>query len=149
MKLIDTLRPILARKGHNVWSVTPDTTVYAAIELMAEKGIGALVVMDDSTPIGIFSERDYARKVVLKGKKSRETTVGEIMTSPVITVTPDTTVEECMQIMTANRIRHLPVMQDGKMAGVTSIGDLVNWIISAQEATILQLSNYIAGTYPG
>src|SRR4026208_1579162 len=122
MKLIDTLRPILARKGHHVWSVTPDTTVYEAIELMAEKGIGALVVVDDSTPIGILSERDYARKVALQGKSSRQTKAGEIMTSPVITVTPDTTVEECMQIMTANRIRHLPVLLDGKMAGVTSIG---------------------------
>ena len=148
MQLIDTIRLLLQRKGHEVWTVSPEASVYDALEIMAQKRVGALLVISANKPVGVFSERDYARKVVLKGKLSRETQVKEIMTSPVISVTPDHTVEECMQIMTANRTRHLPVMENEAVAGVVSIGDLVNWVISAQEATIDHLHNYITGKYP-
>ena len=148
MKLNDTLRHLLDRKGHDVWSVAPDTSVYDALVLMAEKRIGALPVLSGGNPVGLFSERDYARKVVLKGRSSKEIAVKEIMTTPVICVTPEHTVEECMEIMTSKRFRHLPVMEEEKLVGLVSIGDLVNWIISAQEATIHQLHNYIAGNYP-
>ena len=148
MQLIDTIRLVLQRKGHEVWSVSPEASVYDALEVMALKSVGALLVISANKPVGVFSERDYARKVVLKGKLSRETQVKEIMTSPVISVTPENTMEECMQIMTANRTRHLPVMENEAVAGVVSIGDLVNWVISAQEATIDHLHNYITGKYP-
>src|ERR1035437_8652340 len=148
MKLIDTIRLVLKRKGHDAWSVTPEASVYDAIELMAEKRVGALLVISAGKLSGVISERDYARKVILKGRHSKETQVKEIMTAQVICVTPEHTVEECMKIMTANRIRHLPAMENGAVAGVVSIGDLVNWIISAQEATIDQLHNYITGKYP-
>jgi CBS domain-containing protein len=147
MKIYDTVRDVLKRKAPDVWSITPDTTVYRAIEIMADKHIGALLVVVDEKLVGIVSERDYARKVVLKGRSSKETRVEEIMTSPVITVEPQHVVDECMRIITDNRIRHLPVTENGKVIGIVSIGDLVNWIISAQHQTIQQLQDYITGNY--
>jgi len=143
-----TIRSILQHKGSEVWWVTPDQLVYEAIEKMAEKGVGALLVMAGAKVAGIISERDYARNVVLKGRSSKQTKVQEIMTSPVIVVTPDHSVDECMTIMTNHRIRHLPVMQDEKVVGLVSIGDLVRSIISEQAETIQYLGNYITGKYP-
>lgn len=148
MATVETIQAILAAKGSQVWALPPDATVYEAIAMMAEKGVGALVVASDDKPDGIISERDYARKVILRGKSSKETLVREIMTSPVITVEPRQTVLECMRIMTAQRIRHLPVMEGGRLAGMISIGDLVNSIISAQAETIQHLRNYVTGEYP-
>jgi CBS domain-containing protein len=148
IKFVDPVRNILKYKRGEIWSVGPDLPVYEAIEMMAEKRIGALLVIAEGKLVGVMSERDYARKVILKGKSSKHTRVEEIMTSPVIFVTPDHTVDECMRIVTNNRIRHLPVVKDEKVMGVVSIGDLVNWIISAQEETIHQLHNYITGKYP-
>ena len=142
-----TISEILNHKGSTVYSVTPDTTVYDAIELMAEKNIGALLVIDGGRLVGILSERDYTRKVALRGKTSKETSVGEILSGKVIEVTPEHTIEDCMRLMTEHRIRHLPVVQDESIVGIVSIGDLVNWIISAQSTTIDQLNTYIAG-YP-
>jgi CBS domain-containing protein len=139
------LRDILREKGDQIWSVTPDTTVFDALKLMAEKNIGALMVVDGQDIAGIFSERDYARKVILKGKASRETLVKEIMSSDVVIVRPGQTVEECMSLMTENRIRHLPVVEGEKLVGVISIGDVVKAMISDREFTIRQLENYIVG----
>ncbi len=145
----ETVRSILETKGRTVWTVAPEATVYQALAQMSDKQVGALIVVSEGRPVGVFSERDYARKIVLHGKASRETPVREIMSAPVTTVSPDDTVEECMRLMTRNRIRHLPVLEGGSLAGVVSIGDLVNLIITAQAATIRQLSGYIAGKYPG
>jgi CBS domain-containing protein len=149
MNLIDTVRLVLNQKGHKVWHVSPETCVYDAIEMMAEKHVGALMVVAEGKLLGVVSERDYARKVILQGKSSRETPVKEIMTSPAVFVTPEDTVEESMRIMTENRIRHLPVIVNGEILGVLSIGDLVKWMISAQQHTISQLHSYITSQYPG
>ena len=132
MELRDPIRSVLKHKGGNVWTVPPGISVFHAITIMSEKQVGALLVMQDAKLVGILSERDYARKIILKGRSSKETSVGEIMTSPVQYVTPRETVDECMRIMTASRVRHLPVVEDDKVVGIVSIGDLVNWIISAQ-----------------
>lgn len=136
---------ILQSKGSGTWTVGPDATVFAALELMAEHNIGALVVVKHDDVIGIFSERDYARKVILLGKSSRDTAVGEIMTRDVICVTPGQTVEKCMAIMTDKHIRHLPVLEDGRLAGVISIGDVVKTIINNQQVIINHLEDYIYG----
>jgi CBS domain-containing protein len=149
MKLIDTIRSVLGQKGGEVWSVSPESSVYQAIDMMADKQVGALLVMAEGKLVGVISERDYARKVILKGRASKEIQVKEIMTSPVIFVTPKETVDECMTIMTRRRIRHLPVVDDDKVVGIVSIGDLVKCIISEQEVAIQHLENYITGKYPG
>ncbi len=142
MKLISQL---LGDKGQDIWSVGPNDTVYAAIEMMADKGVGALMVMEGKRPLGIISERDYARKVILEGRSSRETLVKEIMTERLIHTSPDCDVQECMNLMTNNKIRHLPVMEKDELVGVVSIGDLVKATISEQKSTIEYLERYING----
>jgi len=144
----ENIASILKTKGSTIWSVAPDTTVYDALALMAERSIGAVLVLSDSRLAGIVSERDYARKIVLQGKSSKDTPVHEIMTRSPVTVTPDHTVDECMVIMTQSRVRHLPVLDGDRVVGIVSIGDLVSAIISAQAHTINQLHTYISGTYP-
>jgi len=141
----DTIQNILNLKGRTIWSVSPDATVFDAIQMMAEKNVGALLVMQDEKLVGIISERDYTRKVALRGKASKDTAVREILSGQVVHVAPNRTVEECMHLMTDHRIRHLPVLEGEKVIGIVSIGDLVNWIISAQTTTIQQLQTYITG----
>jgi CBS domain-containing protein len=146
--MIETIRAILKNKGSAVWAVTAEASVYDALRMLAEKDVGALPVVSLGRLVGMISERDYARKVILMGKSSKETLVSEIMTSPVITVSPDHSIEECMRLVTHHRIRHLPVMDGVDLVGMVSIGDLVNAIISNQAATIGDLHNYISGKYP-
>lgn len=145
MKTSVPISALLHHKGSTVWSVQPETTVFDAIKLMAEKNIGALPVLSHGALVGIFSERDYTRKVALAGKTSRQTLVKEVACDRVVTVSPHDSIEECMRLMTENRVRHLPVVQNDELLGIISIGDLVNWIISAQDATIAQMERYIAG----
>lgn len=143
-----SISEILGHKGSTVWSISPGATVFEAIQLMADKNVGAVLVTEDEKLVGIISERDYTRKVVLKGKSSRTATVREILSSHVIQVSPSHTVEECMRLMTDHHIRHLPVLEGERIVGIISIGDLVNWIISAQHTAISQLQTYITGV-PG
>jgi CBS domain-containing protein len=147
MQLNDPVSALLQRKHGEVWTISPRASVYEAMALMSDKNIGALLVMEDGRLSGIIAERDYARKIALKGKSSRDTEVREIMRTPV-TVTPNHTVDQCMALMTGERVRHLPVTEGGAVIGVISIGDLVNWIISSHEDTIKHLHSYIAGSYP-
>lgn len=149
MKVFGTVDTILQRKSHDVWTVSPESTVFEAIEQLAAKNVGALPVVASGKLVGIMSERDYTRKVVLKGKASRNTRVDEIMISPVVTVSPQTSLDECLQLMSDKHIRHLPVLDGDRLVGLVSIGDVVNWIISCQQETINHLTSYISGNYPG
>jgi CBS domain-containing protein len=149
MDVSGTIDAILAQKGTEIFSVSPDMTVYEAIELMDNKNIGAVLVLEGDRLIGMFSERDYTRKIVLRGKRSRETKVSEIMSTQLTVTHPHEPVEKCLRLMTEKRIRHLPVLEGEKLRGLISIGDLVKWVISAQTATIAHLENYISGGYPG
>jgi CBS domain-containing protein len=143
------VKHILENKGSQAWTIPPDATVFDALRLMANRDIGALVVMRRDDVVGIISERDYARKVILQGKCSKDTLVPEIMSTQIYGVSPDTTAEECMAIMTDKRFRHLPVCKDGKLVGVVSIGDIVKSIIAEQKITIDHLESYIMGKYVG
>jgi len=145
MEVAGTVGGILAQKVSTVWSIAPTAMIFDAIALMADKNIGALPVVENDKLIGIISERDYTRKVILKGKSSKETRVQEIMTQQLVTANPGDTVVDCMRVMTEKRVRHLPVMEEGKMTGMLSIGDVVKWLISVQAATIDNLEQYISG----
>jgi len=143
LKIVDVLKT----KDNNIWSISSQETAYKALEIMADKNIGALLVIDEGKLVGVFSERDYSRKVILKGKSSKETNVGELMSSPVFSINPDKSIEECMALMTTTRHRHMPVIEDGKLIGLVSIGDVVNAIITTQKIEIQDLKNYITGGY--
>lgn len=140
-----TISQVLDKKGHEVSTIKPEATVLQALEVMAKQNIGALIVADNGKPVGIFTERDYARSVILKGRSSPTTPIRDVMSADVIFVRPDQTVDECMAIMTDKRFRHMPVLEDGKLIGIVSIGDLVKSIIDQQEFTIEQLKGYIGG----
>jgi CBS domain-containing protein len=142
---MNTVRDLLAAKGNRLWTVPPTTTVFRALEIMAEQNIGSLVVVDQDRILGIFSERDYARKIILQGKSSKTTTVGEMMTADIRFVTPESTIAECMAVMTEKRQRHLPVIDSGQLVGLISIGDVVKAVIHEQESTIRTLETYITG----
>lgn len=141
-----TVSNILKGKGKEIFSITPDTTVYHALELMVEKNVSSLLVVENEKLSGIFTERDYARKVVLKGKSSKETRIGDIMTEELITVSPASTIDDCMRLMTGKSIRHLPVLTDGNLVGIVSIGDVVKHVIEEQKLIIENMGNYIHGT---
>jgi CBS domain-containing protein len=142
---MNTIRQILADKGSEIWSIAPTQTVFEAIQLMAIRRVGALLVMDGQHLAGIISERDYAREVILKGRSSKDTPIKDIMTTDVVTITPEIRIEESLTLMTEHRVRHLPVLVEGEVAGMISIGDLVKEIIKEQRSTIEQLENYIKG----
>src|SRR5579859_7657433 len=146
MKSSVPISALLHHKGTALWSIAPEATVFEAIKLMADKNIGSLLVLSGDRLVGVFTERDYTRKIALQGKRSKETQVREILSGKIVSVTPHQTVEECMRLMTENRVRHLPVLENGKAIGIVSIGDLVNWTISAQDAAIAQMEQYISGS---
>jgi CBS domain-containing protein len=146
MRMI-TVKQILDEKGPSVWTISPDIKVIDALKLMSDKGVGALIVMEGDEIVGMISERDYARKIILKGRHSQDTPVRDIMSTHIYGVQFDTTADECMALMTDKRIRHLPVCKDGKLAGIISIGDVVKAIIGQQQVTIENLENYIMGKY--
>jgi CBS domain-containing protein len=145
MEIVGTIANLLGEKDSHIWSIKPDATVYEAIELMAAKNIGALPVVEGRKLLGILSERDYTRNVILKGKSSRNTPVQEIMSKHPAVVGLNDTVGDCMRLMTEKHVRHLPILKDGDLVGILSIGDVVKWVISAQTATIDQLTKYIYG----
>ena len=136
---------LLKTKGNEIWSIAPQATVYEALQIMSEKDVGALLVLDKGNLVGIFSERDYARKLILKGRFSKDTTVGELMTREVLYIESQSTIEDCMALMTAKRVRHLPVLENERLIGIVTIGDVVKQIISDREFTIQQLERYIKG----
>ncbi len=137
----------LEKKGHDVWWVAPETTVFDALQLMAKKKVGALLVLEEDSLVGVFSERDYARKVILKGKSSKDTPVRDIMSTKIVCVAPNQSTEECMSLMTEKRVRHLPVMDGEKLIGIISIGDVVKAVIADREDIIEQLEHYITGAF--
>ena len=142
-----TIEQLLNNKDDQIWSVKPKISIFEALKIMSDKEIGALLVIEDEKLVGIFSERDYARKVILKGKSSKNTQVGELMTKKVLYIDPEQTINDCMAIMTDKHIRHLPVIENDKVIGIVTIGDVINQIISEQEFTIKHLENYITGTH--
>jgi CBS domain-containing protein len=148
MKVSGSIANILQLKGRNVWFISPDATVLEAIQLLADRNVGALLVMADDKLVGIFSERDYTRKVALKNRSSKETKVGEITSPLVVSVTEAQSLDDAMRLMTEHRVRHLPVLESGRVVGMVSIGDLVNWTISAQGVALEQMQNYLTGGYP-
>ena len=149
MDVSGTIEAILGQKGREIFSVSPDATVFEAVEQMANKNVGALLVVENEKLVGMISERDYTRKVMLRGKRSRETQVREIMSSDLTVITPREPVENCLRMMTDKRIRHLPVVDGDTLRGIVSIGDLVKWVIASQSAAIAHLEHYISGGYSG
>jgi len=149
MEFVGNAHHILQVKGTDIWTVGPEVMVLEAVRMMGEKDIGALVVTEDNEVLGVISERDYSRKIVLKGRTSRDTKVGEVLDAPVIVVKPESSIEECMELMTDQRVRHLPVVDDGRLIGIISMGDVVRWIMRSQSEAIQHLQGYISGQYPG
>jgi CBS domain-containing protein len=148
MEIPGPVSSVLQLKPGSLWSIGPGATVYEAISLMSEKNIGAILVMDGNRLAGIFTERDYTRKLILRGRASKDTRIADVLSSEILTITPSTTVQEAMRLMTDNRIRHLPVLDNDRVVGLVSIGDLVKWTISAQSAAIEHLQSYITGQTP-
>jgi len=142
-----TIGQLLESKGYDIWSIAPQAPAYEALQIMSMKDVGALLVIDEGKLVGIFSERDYARKVILKGKSSKDTSVGELMTDVVFSIDPQDTIQDCMALMTTKHIRHLPVIKNERLIGIVTIGDVVNHIISSQELTIQQLERYVGEGY--
>ena len=149
MRITSSIDALLKNKSDNIWSISPESTVFEALEIMAKKNIGALPVISNSRVLGVLSERDYTRKVALQGKSSKSTLVREIIPASFVSVAPHCSIDECMHLMTEHRIRHLPVLLNDELLGIISIGDLVNWIISTQDVAIEQMENFITGSYPG